>query len=224
MTRAKVRRAVFVLAIVTAGPSFAAMAPPGGVGVVRTGAIAGRVEVARPERRTAARYLGAAKPSQTIQRLPAVVIVTSADAPGARGSRVRMAQRDTSFRPAVLVVDVGTTVDFANDDPFFHNVFSYSPTKRFDLGRYPRGESRSVRFDEPGTIKVYCEVHDFMRAVIIVTEHPLHAIVAADGSFMIPDVPAGRQTLVLWHAEQGSREVTVDVREGATTRVDLSFQ
>jgi hypothetical protein len=134
-----------------------------------------------------------------------------------------MAQRDTAFRPGVLVIGVGATVEFPNQDPFFHNVFSYSAPKRFDLGRYPRGESRSVTFDEPGMVKVYCEVHDFMRSVIVVTEHTLHAVAGPDGSFSITGVPAGRHTLLLWHPEHGSREVTVEVRDGATARVELGF-
>jgi plastocyanin len=188
---------------------------------IRTGTIEGQVGMPA-KRRVAERYVGASAPTHTVQSVPAVVIVASIE--GTASTRtMKMAQRDTAFSPAVLVVGPGTTVEFENGDPFFHNVFSYSPTKRFDLGRYPRGESRSVRFDEPGVIKVYCEVHDFMRAAIIVTEHPLYAIVEPDGRFSIPDVPAGRQKLVLMHPEQKDREVTVDVREGETTRVDIRF-
>jgi plastocyanin len=219
--------AVIVLAAglcVAAGAPAVAGEAMGSIGAgTRTGTIEGRVARESAPRRTASRYLGASAPSQRVQAVPAVVIVTSAGGASPARSPHRMMQRDTSFVPAVLVVDVGATVEFPNGDPFFHNVFSYSSAQRFDLGRYPRGESRSVTFDEPGMIKVYCEVHDFMRAVIVVTEHPLHAVVAADGSFSIPDVPAGRQTLLLWHPDHGSREVHVDVREGATTRVELRF-
>jgi len=187
----------------------------------RTGAIEGRVAVAA-QRRVAERYIGATAPTHTVQEVPAVVIVETV-AGNAATRTVRLAQHDTAFSPAVLVVGPGTTVEFENGDPFFHNVFSYSPTKRFDLGRYPRGESRSVRFDEAGLVKVYCEVHDFMRAAIIVTEHPLYAIVGPDGRFSIPAVPVGRHTLVLMQPEHQNREVTVDVREGETTRVDVRF-
>jgi plastocyanin len=196
----------------------AAPAQPGGA---RMGKIEGHV--GKPaQRRVAERYIGAAAPTHSVQEVPVVIVVETAE--GSASTRtVRMAQHDTAFSPAVLVVGPGTTVEFLNDDPFFHNVFSYSPTRRFDLGRYPRGESRSVRFDEPGLVKVYCEVHDFMRAAIIVTEHPLYAIVGADGRFSIPEVPAGRQKLVLMHPEHPNREVTVDVREGETTRVDVRF-
>jgi plastocyanin len=222
--------ATAVIVLAAAGWSVAAGLPAVAGGVARadaeasrTGAIEGRVEQEGARRKTASRYLGAAAPSQKVQAVPAIVIVTSADgASRARGPH-RMMQRDTSFVPAVLVIGVGATVEFPNGDPFFHNVFSYSSAQRFDLGRYPRGESRSVTFDEPGMVKVYCEVHDFMRAIIVVTEHPLHAVVADDGSFSIPGVPAGRQTLLLWHPDHGSREVNVDVREGATTRVELRF-
>ena len=106
------------------------------------------------------------------------------------GERPRLAQQDTTFVPAALVITVGTTVDFPNRDPFFHNVFSYSKTKRFDLGRYPRGESKEVRFDSPGIVKVYCEVHKSMRSLVAVVESPFHAVADSLGRFVIRDVPS----------------------------------
>jgi hypothetical protein len=134
-----------------------------------------------------------------------------------------MMQHDTAFVPAALVIPVGTTVSFPNTDPFFHNVFSYSRTERFDLGRYPKGVTKSVTFDKPGIVKVYCEVHHFMRAVIVVTENPFHAVVGADGSFRIDGVPAGRYTLVIWHPDLGTVEKSVVVPEGGVVHVHAAL-
>ena len=109
-------------------------------------------------------------------------------------------------------------------DSFFHNVFSYSAAARFDLGRYPRGESKEVRFDEPGIAKIYCEVHEFMRAVVVVTDNPFHAVVAEDGTFRLEDVPAGTYTLVAWHPDFDEVEQTVVVRDGSTAAVSLELR
>lgn len=212
-------RFVGLMVLVASVHGFAAV-PPG----ARVGTVEGHVALPGAPRRVAAHYLGAASGQHAVQWVPAVVLVTTASGPrSARQATVRMAQRDTAFEPAVLVVSPGTTVEFPNMDPFFHNVFSYSSPRRFDLGRYPRGESRSVAFDEPGMVKIYCEVHDFMRSVVVVTAHALHAVAARDGRFTIRDVPVGRHTLLFWHPEHGSREVSVEVAEGGTTRVDVKL-
>jgi plastocyanin len=196
-------------------------------GATAAGAVEGQVHYGAPAtRRVAAHYLGGgASVGRKVQPVPPIVFLTSAETSQSSLSpeTLQMAQRDTAFSPAVLIVDVGTTLEFPNQDPFFHNVFSYSAAKRFDLGRYPRGESRSVRFDEPGIVKIYCEVHDFMRAVVVVADHPYHTIVREDGRFSIRGVPSGRHRLTVWHPEQGSREVEVVVTEGGTTRVDVKL-
>ena len=132
-------------------------------------------------------------------------------------------QQDTAFAPPVLVVPVGTAVEFPNRDPFFHNVFSYSSTKRFDLGRYPRGESRTVTFDRAGIVKVYCEIHQWMRSAVVVVENPFHAEVRADGGFTIPGVPPGRYKLAVWDFDRGQRVVDVTVPAQGAARVDVSL-
>ncbi len=134
-----------------------------------------------------------------------------------------MMQHDTAFVPSTLAIPVGTTVSFPNDDPFFHNVFSYSRTKRFDLGRYPKGTAKEVTFDEPGIVKVYCEVHNFMRAVIVVTENPFSSVVAEDGSFRIDGVPPGTYTLVIWHADLGEVEQSVVVPADGAVHVKATL-
>ena len=190
------------------------------------GTIEGRVQLpSAAPRRTASRYPGAAPAARTAQEIPAVAYIrgTVAGTAAMRPTAPTLAQQDTAFAPNVLIVPVGTTVQFPNRDSFFHNVFSYSSAERFDLGRYPRGESKSVEFDEPGVVKVYCEVHESMRAAVVVVQNPFNAVVGRDGSFRMSNVPAGRHTVVVWHHDGGVREVQVDVRAGASTSVNVRF-
>jgi hypothetical protein len=109
-----------------------------------------------------------------------------------------MEQRDRMFVPSVLAVPVGATVEFPNGDPFFHNVFSYSKTRRFDLGRYPQGESASVVFDRAGVVPVFCEIHYTMRAYIHVLDTPYYAVTDDQRAFAIADVRPGSYVLHVW--------------------------
>ena len=189
------------------------------------GAIEGRIELSpRPVRRVTSRYPGAGGGTHLLGSVPAVVYIRGAvpgSAPTASAQRPRLAQQDTSFRPPVLVVPIGTRVEFPNGDPFFHNVFSYSSIKRFDLGRYPRGESRTVTFDRPGVVKVYCEIHQWMRSAVVVVENPFHDVASADGRFRISGVPAGRYDLVVWDVDRGEKVVSVTVPAAGTVRADV---
>jgi len=101
-------------------------------------------------------------------------------------------QKGLQFHPQVLPILVGTTVDFPNRDNLFHNVFSYSQPREFDLGRYPKDDSRSVTFDVPGTVRVYCDIHTRMSATILVLQHPFFASVGDAGEYLIPNVPPGK--------------------------------
>ena len=195
----------------------------------QTGAIEGVVtlEPPPPPRRTANRYAGGPTATHQIQPLPAVAYLRGSIAgapPGAGGRRVSMVQRDTAFVPAAVVVQVGGTVDFPNLDPFFHNVFSYSSAQRFDLGRYLQPESKSVTLNELGFVDVFYEVHDFMRAVIVVTENAFHSVVGEDGTFRIEGVPEGEYTLAIWHADHETLERTVTVTSGITARVEVELR
>ncbi|MFQ5537363.1 MAG: carboxypeptidase regulatory-like domain-containing protein [Gemmatimonadota bacterium] len=193
-----------------------------------TGVVEGVVRLhLRPPRRVANRYPGKPAGTHAVQSLPAVVWIRGS-IPGVGNPPLSpvpvMAQQDTAFVPAARVIPVGTTVRFPNEDTFFHNVFSYSKPARFDLGRYPRGEAKEVTFDEPGIVKVYCEVHEFMRAAIVVTENPFAAVLDGDGRFRFAGVPAGTYTLVAWHPDLGMAEREIRVEAGGALHIDLDLK
>lgn len=123
-----------------------------------------------------------------------------------------MAQKVKMFSPSVMAVAVGTTVSFPNFDPFFHNVFSYSKPKKFDLGRYAQGKSAQVIFDKPGIVNFFCEIHYSMKAHIHVLATPYFAVSDEKGNFKIPEVAPGRYTLHLWQENQPeiTREIEIN--------------
>jgi plastocyanin len=125
-------------------------------------------------------------------------------------------QRGQQFHPRLLVVPVDSDVDFPNDDPIYHNVFSYSKTKRFDLGRYGKGKSKSVHFDKTGVIRVFCDVHSDMSATIVVVDSDFIALLDGSGAFELDDVPPGSYELVHWQPTGGERRWRVDVRDSMT--------
>jgi len=114
-----------------------------------------------------------------------------------------LTQRNQRFEPQLLVVPAGSTVSFPNADPIFHNVFSLSATKKFDLGYYPEGHTRLVKFDQPGVVQVYCHLHPNMYAAVVVTPNRWYTRPADDGSFRLSDVPPGTYQLVAWHTRAG---------------------
>jgi plastocyanin len=120
--------------------------------------------------------------------------------------RVRMDQRRETFVPHVLAVMAGTTVDFTNSDRTYHNVFSLSRTRPFDLGRYPTGASKSIRFERPGIVRVFCDIHSHMSAFILVFGHRYFDVTDNEGRFHIDGVPPGTYNVVVWN-EASPREV-----------------
>ena len=127
-----------------------------------------------------------------------------------------LVQKDKTFEPHLLVIPTGTLVDFPNRDPFFHNVFSLFDGKRFDLGLYEAGSSRTVRFDRPGVSYIFCNIHPQMSGVVIALNTPYYAIASHDGDIAIKDVPAGKYRLELWAEgastdalDKLSREITI---------------
>jgi plastocyanin len=123
----------------------------------------------------------------------------SGNAPQLSTQHVKMLQRDKTFEPHVLAITVGTTVDFPNLDPIFHNAFSRYDGQLFDIGLYPPGKSRSIRFTRPGFVRVFCNIHSTMSAVIAVMDTTLFAVTRQDGRFEIDGVPEGAYELRLFH-------------------------
>lgn len=128
-------------------------------------------------------------------------------------NRPRLVQRNKSFEPHVLVVPVGTAVEFPNRDPFFHNVFSLFEGKRFDLGLYEAGTTRNVIFDKPGISYIFCNIHSEMSAVVIAVRTPYYGVSDQRGRVAIPHVPPGRYTLRIWYEETLPEELNKWTRE-----------
>ena len=139
----------------------------------------------------------------------------------------RMDQRNERFVPHVLAITAGTYVDFPNDDKTYHNVFSLSKTKEFNLGRYAVGHSETVLFDQPGIVRVFCEIHSHMSAFILVFAHRYFATTGDDGRYRIDNVPPGTYTLVVWNeairGEAPRRTITVG-ESGGDVDADFSIR
>ncbi|MBI1787787.1 MAG: hypothetical protein HYR60_09590 [Acidobacteria bacterium] len=151
------------------------------------------------------------------------VFLEGSTLPGGEAVRVDLNQQGRRFSPEILIVPVGSTVSFPNLDPLFHNVYSLSNTKPFDLGYYPAGHTRQVRFDHAGVVQVYCHVHPNMYAAIVVAPSRWYARPDEDGTFTFSGVPAGSYRLAGWHRTTGFARKTVRVREGAVTEVVVTM-
>jgi plastocyanin len=193
------------------------------------GAIRGRVDIRRPvpapERRPGVADLGSPGPRDMPDTQRAIVYLETAPAAALEArdpGRARMDQRNETFLPHVLAVDTGTLVDFPNNDSTYHNVFSLSKPKRFDLGRYARGKSKAVRFDRPGIVRVFCEIHSHMSAFVLVFSHPFYSTTDTDGRYRIDNIPTGSYTVAAWHegAARETKTVFIPPQGGA---VDLDF-
>jgi len=130
-------------------------------------------------------------------------------------------QVSSHFEPDFVVIPVGSTVEFPNSDPIFHNVFSLSRAQSFDLGFYPRGQSRSVKFNREGIVQAYCHIHADMYAAIVVTASPWYSKPAADGTFAWKNVPAGHYHIAAWHKVAGLHGVDVQVPESGSVEVTI---
>jgi len=130
-------------------------------------------------------------------------------------------QRKKTFVPHIQVVTVGSRVDFPNDDDVFHNVFAEFQAKRFDLGMYPKGASKSVTFDKPGIVSVLCNVHASMSAYVVVVDTPYYAVTDAKGRFAIKGVTNRTYTLKAWHesGRTGRQEVAVSADTEVTVPI-----
>jgi len=210
-----------LLAVLAAGPMVhpAAQEPPA---VVR-----GRVEIGIPiiARRPTSAYPTRTVPSPKLapesERRHVVVYLRDARPQAVMPMRVAIHQINESFTPRVVAVTIGSEVEFPNDDPIYHNVFSLSRAKNFNLGRYPKGDTRRVRFDRPGVVKVFCEIHSHMSATVMVFDHPWFAVPAEDGTFELPPVPAGDRQITAWHERLGDTTLSLRVIAGKPAAADF---
>ncbi len=132
-------------------------------------------------------------------------------------------QKDLTFIPSLLPVQIGTKVEFPNLDDTYHNIFSFSPPKRFDLGRYKPDEQPvpSQVFDVAGLVTLRCDIHEHMRALILVLPTPHFTVTDAEGRFTLAGLPAGRYTLRAWIDSRTTREQPVQLAPGGSVRVDF---
>ena len=152
-----------------------------------------------------------------------VIFFTDLRAAKAAPMQASIAQKDEQFSPHLVAVTAGSSVAFPNEDPFFHNVFSLSRGAAFNLGRYPSGSSRSKTFSRPGIVKVFCEIHSHMSAVVRVFDHGWFTVPNEDGTFALDGVPPGDHTLVAWHERIGERRDRITIRSGAATQINFTL-
>jgi plastocyanin len=132
-------------------------------------------------------------------------------------------QHDARFVPDFLVVSAGQTIDFPNTDRILHNIFSYSIPNSFDLGLYPRGETRSIALQHPGVVRIYCSIHESMNAIIFVVPSIFHQTLDSSGTFEFTGVPVGHLRLSTWSPVVPGQTIEVDVSAEEVAHVSLSF-
>ncbi|MBD3165685.1 hypothetical protein GF324_03740 [bacterium] len=130
-------------------------------------------------------------------------------------------QVDMTIVPHTLVVPVGTTVDFNNSDEVYHNLFSLSPARKFDLGRYGKGGSRSITFEEPGEVRLFCDIHPHMSGIVLILPNQYFDEVPPDGRYRIEGIPAGDYRVHAWHETLDEQIKTVSIP--AEGEVELNF-
>lgn len=130
-------------------------------------------------------------------------------------------QLNRRFVPDMVVVPAGATVSFPNMDPIFHNIYSLSKPKSFDLGAYDKGQSRKVMFPRPGIVEIYCHLHPNMQATVVVTPSRWYAQPDANGLYRIPSVPPGQYTVVAWHRTAGFFRKTITVKSDGNATADF---
>jgi plastocyanin len=188
--------------------------------------VEGRVDLpkARPAPVQAKRYEIVTKAGVLSTQPPLAVVYLEGNFPRPASLPTKdVAQKDLTFIPALLPIEVGTKVQFPNLDDQYHNIFSYSPAKRFDLGRY-RPEERpipSVMFDQPGLVILRCDIHEHMRGLILVLNTPHFVMSDTAGRYRLDKLPAGHYTLKAWIDSRTTREKPIDLKNGQTLHVDL---
>ena len=190
--------------------------------------IEGTVQLPKPsyDRGLNQRYNASADVALAPTNPPAAVVYLEGDFRSALATAPKspgqVAQKNIAFAPDLLPVLVGTAVEFPNMDDTYHNVFSYSKTKRFDLGRYRKDEKpTTVVFDKPGAVTIHCEIHERMRGTILVLETPYFQKTDTAGKYRLEHVPAGSYVLKAWVAGDDVRQRPVELKAGMTLHVDF---
>jgi plastocyanin len=138
-------------------------------------------------------------------------------------STVKVSQKRAMFTPHILPVMVGTTVEWPNKDDIYHNVFSYSEAKSFDLGLYKDPVVKSVTFDQPGQVDVFCSIHANMSCVVLVLQNPYFAVSDEQGGYTIKNVPPGTYRLKAWHERLPSQSLEITVPETGAVKADFTL-
>ena len=190
------------------------------------GSIEGTLVLDQPKPvQTSAGYKPVTKqPIQKPEPFVAIVYLENKTAayPKAGTDVIKIAQKGYQFSPSVIALQTGSRVLFPNMDEEFHNVFSYSKSKRFDLGRFRReDDSPAISFDKPGTVKIYCEIHQHMRCILLVLDTPWFTRTDERGGFKLSKVPAGDYTLKAFLPSERVVEMPVTITDGKTTKVEL---
>ncbi len=188
--------------------------------------VEGRVDL--PKTRSAPvvtkRYEVVTKGGVVATNPPLAVVYLEGQFPNASAPPIRqVAQKDLSFAPALLPVQRGTTVEFPNNDETYHNVFSYSPAKRFDLGRY-RPDERPIptqTFDAAGLVTLRCDIHEHMRGLILVLNSPHFVTTDGDGYYRLTGLPPGKYTLKAWLDSRTTLEHPVELKSGNALHIDF---
>src|SRR2546429_3451970 len=196
------------------------------VALLASGVVEGRVEL--PKSHTAPvqakRYEIVTKGGVLSTQPPlAVVYLDGAFPQPASLPTKQVAQKDLTFIPSLLPVQVGTKIEFPNLDDTYHSIFSYSPAKRFDLGRY-RPEERPIPseiFDKPGLVTLRCDIHEHMRRLILVLNTPYFVVTDANGRFRLGGLPAGQYALKAWIDSKTTLEKPVHLKSGEVSQVDF---
>ena len=221
------RRILFSTALGAALLTAAAPTPH----AARNGSIRGRVEIRRavvaPGPRASVTDSDVLRTPDFTDRLRSVVYLETA--PRAAFEQIDpahavMDQRNETFVPHLLAITTGTTVDFPNSDRIYHNVFSLSKTRTFDLGRYAAGRSQSVRFDRPGIVRVFCDIHSHMNAFILVFNHRFYSVTDGEGRYRIENIPPGTYNVIAWNEGLASEPRAATVPDGGTTELDFQLR
>jgi plastocyanin len=198
------------------------------VAPARAGDVAGRIALTPPPKHSpTANLYGKFQPPDEPVLGPGPYAVVAFHPAGERavspvdGPETTMDQRESRFLPRILPVQTGTRVRFLNSDPIFHNVFSLSPARKFDLGRYPRGDSRVVRFEIAGVVQVFCDIHAQMVGYVVAVDTPYFTLIDREGEYRVENLPAGTYTAAVW--VEGTKQFTALGRVAVPATGEVTF-